>query len=148
MYASHYNTIAAFGPTEPVTEAIKGLFDHVAILIPELDDVLVRLPTTEPSSFLVHLGNRIFCFVFAGALRDPDHPNEKFVSDTERLGVSLTVFRALKDTYSKSYGADEITYFRAEFLRSAHFVATSIRGARADQAILYDCFSAPCVSLS
>ncbi|KAH7857005.1 hypothetical protein Vadar_007932 [Vaccinium darrowii] len=124
----------------------EGLFYHKAFLPPEMVDAIYGDEYYSPdrSPYLVPFGNRTFCHVLASSLPDPSNPI--YLEDSERFHIRLTVFEALKDTYTESFYGVETTYFRANVLRSADYVATSRCGAIVP-GLLQGCFSVSFVSL-
>lgn len=147
LYACYNRTIVAFGGANYSQsdqghhdDKPEGLFYHKAFLPPEMVDAIYgdEYYSTDRSPYLVPFGNRTFCHVLASSLPDPSNPI--YLEDSERFHIRLTVFEALKDTYTESFYGAETTYFRANVLRSADYVATSRCGAIVP-GLLQGCFS-------
>ncbi|KAK2979434.1 hypothetical protein RJ640_028992 [Escallonia rubra] len=162
LYAWMYGTPVAFSKAKTKSESNMEedenedfqLFDQRLFISSEMEAKLrARLPAIHPSVALAHLGDNMLCLVRTGSpvAVEPEpgtRIDPSMLVDDERRNISIHVFEPfIGDTYVD----DELTYYRAEFLHSAHFVARA-RGDFSSDGVIMTCHfvssSAPKIAVS
>ncbi|KAH7857108.1 hypothetical protein Vadar_009082 [Vaccinium darrowii] len=144
IYAIYSNTVAAIRLTcgsKPELRA-KGVFERVALMSRSSDAGEVigsRLQANAGCANLIHLGNRIFCYVLPVSRSHPEIPQCTHMTDDENLDVSMIIFEALKEMYAGSSSGIDMTFFQSKLIRSAQYVARSKGGACLGDNVLLCC---------
>ncbi|KAK3010649.1 hypothetical protein RJ639_011814 [Escallonia herrerae] len=147
LYAWMYRTPVAFSKAKTKSESNMEedenkdfqLFDQRIFLSSEMEAKLrAHLPAIHPSVALAYLGDNMLCLVRTGspvAVEPGTCIDPSMRGAVERRNISIHVFEPfIGDTYVDG----ELTYYRAEFLHSAHFVARA-RGAFSCAGVIMTC---------
>ncbi|KAH7858381.1 hypothetical protein Vadar_023198 [Vaccinium darrowii] len=134
IYAIYSKTVTAIRPTCGSKHELraKGVFERVALMSRSSgagEVIGTRLQTHAGCPYLIHLGNRIFCYVLPVGRSDPKFPQSMHSTDDENLDVSIITFEALQEIYVGSSSGEPTTFFQTKLIRNAQYVARSKGGA-------------------